>query len=88
MKNKIRKNFPLILLLCLIIFYFEYSVTILWDSAHYMGYVNILEGVLPFSSWDVVRGPTFPFLIHIGNILFGKTAQGLIMNTFILKLHY
>lgn len=86
MKNKIRKNFPLILLLCLIIFYFEYSVTILWDSAHYMGYVNILEGVLPFSSWDVVRGPTFPFLIHIGNILFGKTAQGLIMNTFIYYL--
>lgn len=86
MKKKIVNNLPIIFLLLLIIFYFQYSVTILWDSAHYMSYVNILEGVLPFSSWDVVRGPTFPFLIHIGNLLFGKTAQGLIINTFVYYL--
>lgn len=86
MKNKIRKNFPLILLLCLIIFYFEYSVTILWDSAHYMSYVNILERIAPLNTWDVVRGPTFPIIIFLGNILFGKTSQGLLMNTFIYYL--
>ena len=86
MKEKIKKALPLILFLCLIIFYFEYSVTILWDSAHYMSYVNILEGSASFSTWDVVRGPIFPLIIYIGNILFGKTTQGLLMNTFIYYL--
>ena len=74
------------LFLLLTIFYFEYSVTILWDSAHYMSYVNIFEGVLPWSSWDVVRGPIFPLIIYFGNILFGKSSQGLIINTYIYYL--
>ncbi len=74
------------LFLLLTIFYFEYSVTILWDSAHYMSYVNIFERVLPWNSWDVVRGPIFPLVIYFGNLLFGKTSQGLIMNTHIYFL--
>lgn len=86
MKKKIINSLPIMLLLLLTIFYFQYSVTILWDSAHYMGYVNILEGILPFSNWDVVRGPVFPIIIHVGNILLGKTSQGLLMNTYIYYL--
>lgn len=86
MKKNIKKSLPILLFLCLIIFYFEYSVTILWDSAHYMNYVNILEGISPLNTWDVVRGPTFPIIIFLGNILFGKTSQGLLMNTFIYYL--
>lgn len=86
MKNNIKKFLPVLLLLCLIVFYFEYSVTILWDSAHYMNYVNILEGIAPLNTWDVVRGPVFPMIIFLGNVLFGKTTQGLLMNTFIYYL--
>ncbi len=86
MKTKLKKNLPTILFFFLIIFYFEYSVTILWDSAHYMNYVNIIEGITPSNTWDVVRGPVFPIIIFLGNTLFGKTAQGLTMNTFIYYL--
>ena len=81
-----KKNWCYILFLLLIIYYFEYSVTILWDSAHYMTYVNILEGVASANTWDVVRGPIFPLIIYLGNILFSKTSQGLIMNTFMYYL--
>lgn len=81
-----KKNLPIICLLILIIFYFQYSVTILWDSAHYMNYVNILEGIIPFNNWDVVRGPVFPLIIFLGNVLFGKTSQGLLLNTFFYYL--
>ena len=72
----------LIFLAFLVIFYFEYSVTIAWDSAHYMQYVNIFEGTVSSNNWDVVRGPVFPLIIWFGNIIFGKTAQGLLMMTF------
>lgn len=86
MKNKIIKYFPYIFIFLLIIFYFQYSVTITWDSTHYMNYVNIFEGKVGWNTWDVVRGPVFPLIIHIGNIIFGKTSQGLIMMTFIFYL--
>lgn len=91
MKDRLimKKKKELILIVSSIIltlFYFMYAVTITWDSAHYMSYVNILERVLPFSSWDVVRGPVFPIIIYLSNFLFGKTVQGLLINSYIYYL--
>jgi len=86
MKNKFKKYFPWIMVILVTLFYFQYSVTILWDSAHYMNYVNIFEGNLPWNQWDVVRGPIFPIIIYLGNIIFGKTTQGLIMNTYLFYI--
>ena len=86
MRGNFMKKQYLFIFLLLTVFYFEYSVTVLWDSAHYMSYVNIFEGVLPWSNWDVVRGPVFPFIIYFGNFVFGKSAQGLIMNTYMYYL--
>lgn len=83
MKSKLKKYFPWIMIVLVTIFYFEYSVSILWDSAHYMNYVNIFEGNLAWDQWDVVRGPVFPIIIYLGNFIFGKTSQGLIMNTYL-----
>lgn len=83
MKNKLKKYFPWIMIVLVTIFYFEYSVSILWDSAHYMNYVNIFEGNLAWNQWDVVRGPVFPIIIYLGNFIFGKTSQGLLMNTYL-----
>lgn len=77
-----KKNKQLIFVISVILltmFFFMYAVTITWDSAHYMTYVNILEGVLPFNNWDVVRGPVFPVMIYLSNLVFGKTVQGLLM---------
>ena len=86
MKKFIQKNYKIIVFIILTIFYFEYSVSITWDSAHYLGYVKIFERLLPFSTWDVVRGPVFPLIIYIGNILFSKTSHGLLINTYIYYL--
>ncbi len=86
MKKFIKNNISTITLMLLTIFYFEYSVTIAYDSAHYMSYVNIFEGHALWNSWDVVRGPVFPFIIYLGNFLFGKSSQGLIMNTYMYYL--
>lgn len=86
MKNK--KNI-IIVLFCFIVltvYYFQYSVSITWDSAHYLGYVKILEKTVPFSTWDVVRGPVFPFIIYFSNFLFSKSSQGLIMCTYFYYL--
>lgn len=87
MKDNKKKDIIIIfLMLLLTIFYFTYAVTITWDSAHYMIYVNIFERILPVSSWDIVRGPVFPLIIHISNIIFGKTAMGLLINSYIYYL--
>lgn len=86
MKKKFKKYCPTFLFALLVMFYFEYSVTILWDSAHYMNYVNILEGVQSWNTWDVVRGPVFPIIIFTINLLFGKSTQGLLMGTFVQYL--
>lgn len=81
------KNLLLFLIVfSFILFYFTYAVTILWDTAHYMTYVEILEGNLDWVNWDVVRGPVFPLLIYFSNLVFGKTVQGLLFLTFVFYL--
>ena len=82
MKNKV----IIMLFILLTIYYFEYAVTITWDSAHYLEYVKIFENVMPFSSWDVVRGPIFPLIIYCSNFLFSKTNHGLLVMTYMYYL--
>lgn len=84
--NQNKKSIIFFTLLFFTLFYFIYSVSILWDSAHYMTYVSILEGNSGWSTWDVVRGPTFPIIIFLSNILFGKTVQGLLILTYLFYL--
>lgn len=76
--EKIKKYLPIIVF---IIFYFSFPVLILHDSAHFMGYVEILEGKIAFSNWDIIRGPVFPLIIFLSNFVFGKTVQGLLFLT-------
>lgn len=73
----------IIIFISLFIFYFSFSMLITWDSAHYYSYVNIFEGAIPLSNWDIVRGPIFPIIIYLSNFLFGKTIQGLLITSFI-----
>jgi len=81
-----KKIVYLILGFILCIYFFLIPVHIFWDSAHYMTYVSIFEGVMPWNSWDIVRGIIFPLLIYISNLLFGKTVQGLLLLTFLFYL--
>lgn len=81
-KNYIRLG----LFLLLFVYYFSIPMNVFWDSGHYMSYVSIFEGTLPWSSWDVVRGLVFPLILHLSNIIFGKTTQGILFLSFIFYL--
>ena len=82
----IKRNYKWLLLLLLVIFYFSYPMQVFWDSGHYLQYVKILENRVPFQTWDIVRGPSFPVLIHLSNMLFGKTAMGILIFSLIFYL--
>lgn len=69
-----------------IVLFFSFCVILTYDSGHYLSYVSIFEGNLPGSSWDIVRGPVFPLIIHIFNILFGKTNTGLLIGLFLFYI--
>lgn len=75
-----------ICLIGLTIIFFSLRLIITYDSAHYLNYVAIFEGNAPVSSWDIVRGPVFPALIFIFDVLFGKTNTGILVGTFIFYL--
>ena len=87
--KKVFKNYKrIIFLILLVVSFFSATLTITWDSAHYLSYVDIFEGVSPITNWDIVRGPIFPIFIYIGDILFGKSSIGLLCLVFILYLSY
>lgn len=66
--------------------FFSFCAILTYDSGHYLSYVSIFEGNSPASSWDIVRGPVFPIIIHLFNIFFGKTNAGLLVGLFIFYL--
>lgn len=68
------------------LFFITFPMILTYDSAHYMGYVNILEKKVPFATWDIVRGPVFPILIFFSNFFFGKTSIGLVLLSLIFYL--
>jgi hypothetical protein len=78
-----KKNTQLILILISVILFFSFSMILCHDSVHYLSYIEIFEGKQAISTWDVVRGPTFPIIIFISNLLFGKMPQGLLISNFL-----
>lgn len=83
-----KKNIFLIFVILLIaIIYFSFPLIIMPDSSEYYSYLDFFYGVSPLSSWDVVRGPTLPFLIFLSTIIFGNnmlSILGLTYASFIL----
>jgi hypothetical protein len=49
-----------------------------FDSAHYHTFLPILWGSVPFSEWDIVRGPVFPLLLFLSQLLFGFGSNGFV----------
>ena len=88
MKNFIKKNRQLFLLILLSIAFFSATLTITWDGAHYLSYVDIFEENKAFYTWDIVRGPVFPIFIYLGDKIFGKSAIGILSLFFIVYLLY
>lgn len=83
MNENYKKKSNWLFTVIMFVLFFSCSVVITWDSAHYLSYVNILNGTAPLSSWDIVRGPVFPTIIFLTNKLFGKNVQGILLIQFI-----
>ncbi len=69
-----RKRY-LFAILAVVFVFFSYSVTYTYDTFHYLNYVDILFGRVPFNTWDIVRGPSFPVTIFLFNLIFGENQN-------------
>lgn len=66
--------------------YFLFPIMIMPDSTEYYGYLKIYNGEEPFSSWNVVRGPSFSTVLFIITKLFSNSSFGILVGTFIFYL--
>lgn len=79
-----KKKLMILLSIGAILLFFSYNIVYTYDSFHYLNYVDILFHRLPIASWDIVRGPSFPFFIFAFNILFGENTMSHLIMTFTL----
>lgn len=70
-----KKKYYYIILLIIVFIFMSYNVIYTYDSLHYLDYVDILFNRLPFSSWDIVRGPSFPLTLYLFSIIFGENQN-------------
>ena len=78
MTKLLKDNFMYILLLLLLTaLFFMVPVLITYDSHGYLSYIDILNGKLPLSSWDVVRGFGLPIYIFLFVKIFGFSISAL-----------
>ena len=56
------------------------------DSTEYYGYLKIFYRIEELSNWNIVRGPSFPFILYIITILFSNSSLGLLLGTYIFYL--
>lgn len=79
-----KKNLIIILIFVLItVLYFLVPITVFPDSAIYYNYLRIFNGLDPISSWDIVRGPTFPIIIYTFVSVFGNAMFGLLAGSYL-----
>ena len=57
----------------------SFPPTFTWDSGHYFSYFKVLNGELPWSAWDPLRGLFFPLYLKSITVLLGKTSIALLI---------
>lgn len=77
MSKKIKKILIVLIFICITFIYYMQS-ELFWsvDSAKYYSYLKIFDGVVPFSTWDNLRGFSFPLVLWIMAKFFGVTEFG------------
>lgn len=83
-KKNVKMSLAIIFAILLTIMFFTYSVTITYDTSHYLWLTSLMtraDGI--FSNWDVARGPIFPLFIKVCTKLFGKNVNGLLVGMYI-----
>ncbi len=86
LKNYKRLIVILIVILLFALLYFQFSLFVTYDGTGYYWYISILNGITPFETWDITRGPTLPLLLYIFTKLFGNNPVGILIGFFILYL--
>ena len=74
----------LVLFIALGVMYFSYPLMVMPDSTEYYGYLKIFYGQESMSEWNIVRGPSFPFVMFLVTLVFGNNEQGILIGTFIM----
>lgn len=67
--------------LCIV--FFAFPVVTTWDTALYHVLVKIIQGQLPWSAWDAVRGVGFPLILEGFRIFFGSGRAGTLTGMFL-----
>lgn len=84
--KKIENYIFFFLLLIVTIVYFCVPILVTPDSVEYYEYLKIFDGTEPFSSWNVVRGPSLPIILYFGSLIFGNNALGFLATTYLFFL--
>jgi len=64
--------------------FYSYSVVIMWDSAHYLSFIAIIDGDNPMNHWDVLRGPTFPVFLWATTKILGTTGDAMLLVHYVI----
>lgn len=83
MIRKYRIQIMFLMMVVVTLLFYSYPPTITFDSSHYLKYLEVISGATPWSSWDAVRGPVFPFIIHYWIRLFGLSTYSVLNLLFI-----
>ena len=74
----IKVSIGIILLALISYIWFSFTVMIMPDSTVYYGYLKIFYGEESFSNWNIVRGPSFPIILYIITLLFGRNISRIV----------
>lgn len=86
-KKNIKYIVPVfIMFLILTYIYLSFPIMVMPDSTEYYGYLKIFYRIEELSNWNIVRGPSFPFILYIITILFSNSSLGLLLGTYIFYL--
>ena len=86
--NKLKVILSTLLLVIFTYIYFQVNIYITYDGAYYHSYLGYFNGLYPFSGWDTVRGPGFPFLLLIFTKLFGDTGHGVLFGLYLFEIFF
>lgn len=83
-----KKKYLLIVLLLGLFTYLFFSLPLIIspDGSTYFSYTKIFDGVAPFSTWNPVRGFSYPLILYISKHLFGNNATGILISHYLFNL--
>ena len=87
LKNNYFKVIIVTSLLILITYvFFQFNIFITYDSSWYYSYLRYFNGAADFSNWNIIRGPSFPFVMFIITKIFGDNSFGMLIGLYIIYM--